>query len=117
MISNDNLVEILYDQFPGLKEIVEKGGDADDYIKYYKRAPANKQTVAGFNNYNNIINKVKTKGLNSVIYNDYVTGVTKSYIWEEGRHRESISTPVIIVTTTYCTFAVTSDGKIMKYWG
>lgn len=116
VVNEDKLVELLYATYPGLKELIEEGGDPDQYIEYCKHASEAHRNIQSYKTYMDIINKVKNKGLTSILYKDYVTGVSKHYTDALGSHDENIKVPIIVVTTIYATFAIDFYGDIIYAW-
>ena len=85
--------------------------DLFDYVKYCDKG-ADFKGIKAWKDYRAIKDKVRKKGIGSIIYNDNVTFLSKTRTCVQGERGDEMAPAVLITISHMGTFMVLKDGTI-----
>lgn len=105
-MENETIKRKIDSLYPGVYDIPQE--DVDAYVKYCDQAPAYAKRYNDFKTFNEMKEKCRKKGIESIMFRDDVVNVTKTVMFPG----TSTSIEVILVNTKYGVFRYSKDRQI-----
>ena len=87
--------------------------ELEDYMNYCDKAPANSKDYQSFKTFNEMKEKCRKKGLESILFRSDVIGVAKDHYKEGWGGPHDVEYDYILVSTKYGNFRYTKSGMIL----
>ena len=105
-MENETIKRKIDNLYPGVYDIPQE--DVDEYVKYCDQAPVHAKSYNDFKTFNEMKEKCRKKGIESIMFRDDVVNVTKSVMFLGDRN----SFDIIVVNTKYGVFRYSKDRQI-----
>ena len=105
-MENETIKRKIDSLYPGVYDIPPE--DVDEYVKYCDQTSANAKSYNDFKTFNEMKEKCRKKGIESIMFRNDVLNVTKALMFTDDRNYFD----VIVVNTKYGVFRYSKDRQI-----